>query len=246
MIVAKTDYINIINSYHYHIQNNIYMYVHILYKLWCAWSCNSHIPACPGHPGCLGDLQWGLRGLCCNGVGRGYGRDRGGTGDVTWKRLKMVDDMEEVVDLIWFGVWMRIFVDYILFVGGKMILRLLSGMGFFVHVIILVLGLSLQFLRVGSGAGTRQWLGFTKAEMDRICPKHCVIWLRPTAVFLHWDFSFIIFANLRKTWHMTRGCDECSFFLGDVFNIQYVFPRDLTFNYFDRAILRWSCHHWRC
>ena len=37
-----------------------------------------------------------------------------------------------------------------------MILRLLSGMGFFVHVIILVLGLSLQFLRVGSGAGTRQ------------------------------------------------------------------------------------------
>ena len=103
-----------------------------------------------------------------------------------------------------------------------MILRLLSGMGFFVHVIILVLGLSLQFLRVGSGAGTRQWLGFTKAEMDRICPKHCVIWLRPTAVFLHWDFSFIIFANLRKTWHMTRGCDECSFFWGDVFNIQYV------------------------
>ena len=30
---------------------------------------------------------------------------------MTWKRLKMVDDMEEVVDLIWFGVWMRIFVD---------------------------------------------------------------------------------------------------------------------------------------
>ena len=94
-----------------------------------------------------------------------------------------------------------------------MILRLLSGM-FFFHVIILVVGLSLHFLRVGSGAGTRQCLGFTKAEMHRICPKHCVIWLRPTAVFLHWDSSFIIFANLRKTWHMTRGCDECSFFLG--------------------------------
>jgi len=30
----------------------------------------------------------------------------------------MVDDMEEVVDLIWFGVWMRIFVNFI-FLGVR-------------------------------------------------------------------------------------------------------------------------------
>ena len=162
-----------------------------------------HTSACPGRPGCLRDLQRGLRGLCCNGAGRGHSRGHGGTGDVKWKRLKMVEDMEDVVDLI--SVWCldedSFNVLFFFFWGG-------GGWGsitvwyydshqvycLLVHVIMLFVGWLFNFGHYIYEA--EQCLGLIKAaDSWHVSTEVAVIWLRPTAVFLHWDFRSLIFAQ---------------------------------------------------